>query len=670
MKSFRLQIEQVDSANGRVRLWDKDFPTNDAQPIAEGTFTLDPLVNPQRAGDPTRVEMLSVVQGDSNSYPGRFETIGDALRRLIKPSGVFDRWLDLREPGTRTYFETGSAEDEVDPKLADLPWEYLARVEGGIAEDRFFADPERILIRVHKGTARVHDARLVKGLIITGEPLDWENYSFPTEDVSSVARAFQKCKHCSHLELLETPMLDELETRLDQLKPEFIHFSGHGELSPQNGLPSLRISAPGGRWWWDTNKISNTFNVSARVPRLVVLNACDTGQPSGDLFSVMRVLQRRGAVAVVGTQAAIGQDATQAFSRAFYQELSANNPVDVAMAEARRKLGNTDNGDWWSRRDWGLYVLSMSTTPDQLWKTTEPSKRAMDCATLKEFYREDGYTAPFVALGASEARRECVTALGSSNCVVIKGPEGCGKTWLVRRSLRDAVSFGYRVQYVSLDSLGPDGNFVGLLKAIREGDPNEQKRGSHIHEALPEEPFADFYSLINNLKREEIANLADAEIVRICEKFERGLEEAAKVEPLTIVLDQFSRRKATTRVSFSPAEFTKDGVKDIWKHIAAGQLKNVQLLIAVIVDVAIAINEFSEYQLNALQVKPIELSAFRNQEFSKLFFEFFRFARTIPGLQGGSVDLNDVRKVVWGLQVPAAGWRANLFARIRQLNIE
>ncbi|HKA20091.1 MAG TPA: CHAT domain-containing protein [Blastocatellia bacterium] len=669
MKSFRLKLEQIDSGNGRLRLWDTDFPSNNAQPIADGTFTLDPLINRQRAGDATRVEMLSFVQGDSNSYPGRFEAIGDTLRTLIKPSGVLDRWLELREPGTRTYFETGSIEDEVEPKLADLPWEYLARVEGGVVEDRYFADTEQILIRVHKGTAPVHDVRLVKGLIITGEPLDWEKYIFPTEDVSSVARAFQKCKHCSHLELLETPTLEQLETRLDQLKPEFIHFSGHGELSPQSNLPSLRISVPGNPWWWDTNKISNTFRLPARVPRLVVLNACDTGQSGGDLYSVMRVLQRRGAVAVVGTQAAIGQDATQVFSRVFYQELSAGHTVDVAMAAARLKLGGTDNGDWWSRRDWGLYVLSMSTPADQLWKTTEPSERAMGCATLKEFYREEGNTAPFVALGASEARREFVTALQSSNSIVVKGPEGCGKTWLVRRSLRDAVSFGYRVQYVSLDSLGSDANFVELLKAIREGDLAEQKRGSHIHEPLPEEPFAGFYSAIKDLNREQIANLPEAEIKRICESFESGLEEAAKGAPLTIVLDQFSRRKAATPVSFSPAEFTKDGVKDIWKHIAGGQLKNVQLLIAVIVDKDLDLDEYSKYHLDALQVKPIELSAFRSQEFGKLFFEFFRFARTIQGQQGSPLDLNLVRQVFWGTLVPATGWRARVFERIR-LNLE
>lgn len=663
MSSFRIKLEQIDSGSGRLRLWDAGFPNNNAQPIAEGIFTLDPLLNPSRPGDPTRSDMLQFVRGDSNSYPGRFETIGDTLRRLVKPSGVLDRWLELREAGTRTYFETGSPEGEVEPKLADLPWEYLARVEGGVVEDRYFADSERIVIRVHTGSNQPHDARLIKGLIITGEPLDWERYSFPTEDVSCIARAFQKCKHCSHLELLETPTLEELEARLDKLNPEFLHFSGHGETSPQTNLPSLRISAPGGRWWWDTNKIANTFQVSARVPRLVVLNACDTGQAGGDLYSVMRILQRRGAAAVVGTQAAIGQDATKEFSHAFYEELSANQPVDVAVAEARRKLGNTANGDWWSRRDWGLYVLSVSTPPDQLWKTAEPSQKAMSCATLKEFYREDGYTAPFVALGTSEARREFLTALGSSSCIVVKGPEGCGKTWLVRRSLRDAITFGYRVQYVSVGSLGSPANFVELLRAIREGDPLEQKRGSHIHEALPEAPFADFYSLIKDLTREDIANLADADILRICERFENGLAEAAKIEPLTIVLDQFSTGREP-RVSFSSAEFNKDGVKGIWKHIAGGQLKDVKLLIAVIADESLRVNEYRDYQLEALNVTPIELSAFPNKEFSKLFFEFFRFARTISRQQRIAVDLDIIRKA-WEFEVPPIGWKASLFERIR-----
>jgi hypothetical protein len=210
-----------------------------------------------------------------------------------------------------------------------------------------------------------------------------------------------------------------------------------------------------------------------------------------------------------------------------------------------------------------------------LWKTGAPSKKAMECATLKEFYREDGYTAPFVSLGTSKARRECVTALSASNCIVVTGPEGCGKTWLVRRSLRDAISFGYRIQYVSVASLGSTADFIDLLKAIREGDPQQQN--SHIHEALPREPFADFYELIK--ADPDTAKKSTDEIKRACETFERGLAEAARAEPVTIVLDQFSMGKSP-KVSFSKAEFTKEGVRDLWKRIATGQVKDVRILLA------------------------------------------------------------------------------------------
>ena len=69
---------------------------------------------------------------------------------------------------------------------------------------------------------------------------------------------------------------------------------------------------------------------------------------------------------MVGTQAAIAQEATEAFSRTFYQQLAAGKTVDIAMAEARLALGRAHNGGGWSQRDWGLYILSMFTPPEEL----------------------------------------------------------------------------------------------------------------------------------------------------------------------------------------------------------------------------------------------------------------------------------------------------------------
>jgi hypothetical protein len=123
------------------------------------------------------------------------------------------------------------------------------------------------------------------------------------------------------------------------------------------------------------------------------------------------------------------------------------------------------------------------------------------------------------------------------------------------------------------------------------------------------------------------------------------------------VLDQFSAGVGP-RISFSPAEFSKDGVRDIWKHIASGQIKNVRWLISLRSDKSLRVDEYSEYGVDSLGGTTIELSEFPTTEFSKLFFELFRFARTIP-YRKQAVPLDTVRRA-YQLEIDSLSWKASL----------
>jgi hypothetical protein len=77
------------------------------------------------------------------------------------------------------------------------------------------------------------------------------------------------------------------------------------------------------------------------------------------------------------------------------------------------------------------------------------------------------------------------------------------------------------------------------------------------------------------------------------------------------------------------------------------------------------VDEYSDYGLGYFNVEPIRLKDFPNREFSKLFFEFFRFARMIPRDQRIPVDLDKVRQV-WEFELSDYRWKASLFERIRE----
>jgi tetratricopeptide (TPR) repeat protein len=92
---------------------------------------------------------------------------------------------------------------------------------------------------------------------------------------------------------------------------------------------------------------------------LVVLNACETAAP-GDLFqSVAEATVRRGVPAVIGMQVPVLDGAAVDFAREFYRTWAAGEPIEVAMAYARRLVRQLGRG---AAADWSIPVLYMGHT--------------------------------------------------------------------------------------------------------------------------------------------------------------------------------------------------------------------------------------------------------------------------------------------------------------------
>src|SRR5262249_36489192 len=151
--------------------------------------------------------------------------------------------------------------------------------------------------------------------------------------------------------------------------------------------------------------------------------------------------------AIVGAQDSPRKDDLQFFSQAFYHDLLDHGVIDAACAKARDAIGRQNNNDGWQRRDWGLPVLSVAVSPNHLGLCPDQPKGSSDaaqivdrCVVLRQFaLSADRHTAPFVGLGWAKERWECLSSLRSRSCMVIKGTSNVGKSWLVKRTLRDAV---------------------------------------------------------------------------------------------------------------------------------------------------------------------------------------------------------------------------------------
>ena len=134
---------------------------------------------------------------------------------------------------------------------------------------------------------------------------------------------------------------------------------------------------------WRTNSAARTNLVSSArfarllhacrpVPRLVVLNSCQSGEAAADdlLSSTAAALVHSGISAVVAMQFVVTDPAALAFSRGFYQSLAHNHPVDEAVRLGRIAIDGTSE----NTLEWVTPVLFLRTDETRLF-TCRPARR-------------------------------------------------------------------------------------------------------------------------------------------------------------------------------------------------------------------------------------------------------------------------------------------------------
>jgi hypothetical protein len=153
-----------------------------------------------------------------------------------------------------------------------------------------------------------------------------------------------------------------------------LHFGGHGGFIEGKGY--FRLNEPDGAPDWLDGDALARLAVNYRATRLVVLNACNTGQTAdGRAFTGLAPqLVRHGVPAVIAMQFPVTDKAAATFAREFYKRLCVGDEagqVDVAVAYARNMLAVLHPGD----RSWAAPVL-FTHAADGVIFTVPPRVRA------------------------------------------------------------------------------------------------------------------------------------------------------------------------------------------------------------------------------------------------------------------------------------------------------
>jgi tetratricopeptide (TPR) repeat protein len=122
---------------------------------------------------------------------------------------------------------------------------------------------------------------------------------------------------------------------------ELAHIAAHGRVQPSNPLFSSLMLADGPLTVYDMERLD-------RVPRTVVLAACDTGrtvvQTGDEVLGISATLLSRGARQVVASVVPLPDVATGPLMVAFHRRLLAGQPAPDALAAVQQRFAGEDGG--------------------------------------------------------------------------------------------------------------------------------------------------------------------------------------------------------------------------------------------------------------------------------------------------------------------------------------
>lgn len=327
---------------------------------------------------------------------------GEAMFRWVTGGGI-ESHLRVAWDRARRVHEGMRLRLSIDaPELAAWPWELLHDPE----RDYPFATAlDTLLVRYfdqsnHFGGLSNVQAELPLDLLLVLPAAPDLNLAQERANLNALARAMP--------DVLRLRVLDGVVTRADLADAlllgsyDIVHFGGHGAFIDGRGYVSLN-TPDGGQDWIDSGALSR-LAVNHKSVKLVVLNACNSGQVD-DVRAFQGLapqMVRYGVPAVVAMQYPIHDDAAATFAREFYKRLCVGKDagqVDIAVSYARNMLTVLHAGE----PGWAAPVLFTHAADGVIYRLPETRPRPDALDPVEQRARLAALTA---SLQASLALRE------------------------------------------------------------------------------------------------------------------------------------------------------------------------------------------------------------------------------------------------------------------------
>ena len=458
----------------------------------------------------------------------------------------------------------------IDPEdLAKLPWE-LMRKNGML----MFTDVMRPVARVaeHFNPAlELPKMRWPLRVMLVVASADEQIHV--EDEIRYVKDAFRKVCGLVDLEVCRLPSREGIRKLVEAMQPHVFHFIGHGGRDEEGGYLQLEQES-GPDVQWTANAIRDDLAFVIRdspdavdqafgVPRLVVLNACQSGQAeehSGTLAAV-EGLSRLNVPAVIAMQGPIRGDVAACFALGLYETLSAGGPLDRAVTRARVRITDKLPG---SHRDYAVPQLILGARPEHILdlsqldpgqgaKQPEPEVLSFVDRVPKRRKLWDGLR---------------VERPAGPRIFTITGPLKSGKGSMVRWCLGVASALGYPTMFTEIKS-GDYVDSVGFLDLLMEAA-----------EGTPGFPDASQDLQVDLIRHENEQRLAAAEKrayerspLPLYQKLASVLAQVTAEQPLLIGIDGLT--------GVEPGAWVAHAVQGLVGPIARGQAGNLRLVVSL-----------------------------------------------------------------------------------------
>ncbi|MCP2728539.1 CHAT domain-containing protein [Limnofasciculus baicalensis] len=316
------------------------------------------------------------------------DKLNDASQVRILGEALFDVLFDdvLRQDFVNFYYQIVQQEKqllrvELDidergmPEVAALPWEFLClparddlgTIWMGTVPDLVFSRRRAQWIPAQPIQLN-HDEKLRIALVVSAPP-DLKPVAYEEVQKALEILANEQAHRIELLPIVNSANPEAIDTILSK-KPHIFHFIGHGRLANEGdrevGQIALVDPDLDEAMWVDADYFSELFN--QHRPGIVILQACEGGilSASPAFVGVASSIVQQNIPVVVAMQYEVTNSTAKRFALRFYQQLAAEDPVDIAAQYGRRAiaLGSTQ----YRKRDFATPIIFMRVADGYLFK--------------------------------------------------------------------------------------------------------------------------------------------------------------------------------------------------------------------------------------------------------------------------------------------------------------